>query len=345
MAWLVFALGGILSIAGAAAVGFGAEYIELERGWTEVIAGTVALSGGIVTVALACVLVRLAGIRRALTAGLAARAAEPWAAAPVPARAAAVAVPAAFDEPEPEPEVHHAHPASADEAAHREPEVAMVAVAVETVVIEAAAPEPPPAAADEAAEGGEPPIEPAMDEPLPEPDSQERSAAHDVVSHDAEPAHQASEVEAAARAAELVDAPPAPPAPDPEPGEEHLPPATEIRPRAAAGATPADWLEQALTRLDETFELGAEPAHSPPEPERIARPPEARPAEALAKELERLPPSAPKIVGRYSAGGVSYALFFDGSIEADTPNGTFHFRSMQELKTFIEEQAANSAAT
>ena len=56
MRWLIFALGAALALGGAASIVSGLPYIRMEFGWTEVIAGTTAVSAGIVTVALAAVL-------------------------------------------------------------------------------------------------------------------------------------------------------------------------------------------------------------------------------------------------------------------------------------------------
>ena len=56
MRWLIFALGVALALGGAASIVSGVPYIRIEFGWTEVIAGTTALSAGIVTVALGAVL-------------------------------------------------------------------------------------------------------------------------------------------------------------------------------------------------------------------------------------------------------------------------------------------------
>ena len=68
MAWFVSALGVALALAGAAAIASGVPYIQLEWGWTEVIAGTTALSAGIVTLAIGAVLFALRGLRRVLDA-------------------------------------------------------------------------------------------------------------------------------------------------------------------------------------------------------------------------------------------------------------------------------------
>ena len=43
----------------------------------------------------------------------------------------------------------------------------------------------------------------------------------------------------------------------------------------------------------------------------------------------------PTIVGTYKSGDNRYVMYADGSIEADTPQGVFHFDSLDELKDFI----------
>ena len=44
------------------------------------------------------------------------------------------------------------------------------------------------------------------------------------------------------------------------------------------------------------------------------------------------------VVGRYEAGGASYALFSDGPIEVETETGPHRFGSMEELQAFLERQ-------
>ena len=44
------------------------------------------------------------------------------------------------------------------------------------------------------------------------------------------------------------------------------------------------------------------------------------------------------MVRRYESGGVSYELYADGSIEAQTESGKYHFSSLADLKTFIESK-------
>jgi hypothetical protein len=41
------------------------------------------------------------------------------------------------------------------------------------------------------------------------------------------------------------------------------------------------------------------------------------------------------VIGTYTSGGNRYVMFSDGSIDAETPDGTFRFQSLDELKAFI----------
>ena len=55
-------------------------------------------------------------------------------------------------------------------------------------------------------------------------------------------------------------------------------------------------------------------------------------------EPEQPAAPAPTIVGRYSSGGSDFTLYSDGSIDAQTDQGIFHFASMAELRAHIEAQ-------
>ena len=50
------------------------------------------------------------------------------------------------------------------------------------------------------------------------------------------------------------------------------------------------------------------------------------------------PETPPSLVGRYSAGGATYKIFSDGSIEAETDRGAFKFASMSEFKAHLAEK-------
>ena len=66
MSWLVIACGVLLAIGGGYAIVSGAPYTQMEFGWTEVIAGTAALTGGIVTIALGALLYRLGALQKVI---------------------------------------------------------------------------------------------------------------------------------------------------------------------------------------------------------------------------------------------------------------------------------------
>jgi len=51
----------------------------------------------------------------------------------------------------------------------------------------------------------------------------------------------------------------------------------------------------------------------------------------------------PSVVGRYEAAGTSYAMYSDGSVEAENEHGIFRFGSMAELRAFIEQGQDQSA--
>ncbi len=83
-----------------------------------------------------------------------------------------------------------------------------------------------------------------------------------------------------------------------------------------------------------------------PEPQEEIRPEQPEMREPAFAELRPQEPalSVPTVVKTYTAGGHSYIMFSDGTIEADTPEGLFTFRSLDELKAFIAEKAGASIA-
>lgn len=78
-----------------------------------------------------------------------------------------------------------------------------------------------------------------------------------------------------------------------------------------------DWVAESAEPLAE--------AHTLPEPasEPAGASPEAEPR--------------PAIMGQYEANGARYVMYVDGSIDAETSHGVYHFKSMDELKRFIEQ--------
>jgi hypothetical protein len=50
------------------------------------------------------------------------------------------------------------------------------------------------------------------------------------------------------------------------------------------------------------------------------------------------PREKPPLLRSYESQGITYYLYTDGSIEAQTPGGLLHFSSLQELRSFIEKR-------
>ena len=116
-------------------------------------------------------------------------------------------------------------------------------------------------------------------------------------------------------------------------------------------ARAGDWLDEALADLDTTFGKTPAPthiaggvAHETPEIAEAAGHLDAQMREPapLAEASEDEPSSAataePAVIGRYEAEGTSYTMFADGSIEAQSKRGIARFKSMADLKAYFETQ-------
>ena len=242
MAWVILGLGMALCVSGAAALWSGVSYMPVEWGWSQIIAGATAITGGIVTMALAAVVHRLRALQSAMV-GLV----EPR---------------TTVDELEPEADQQVELPDPADrlvpepsaERASRDPSSGPILINSQ---------------ADEAIDGSN--------------GYGRRVGIGDVVGLGA-------------------------PLPDAD--------------VAAAASAPM--------LLPDRTEAGTEQAYAGSDADETA------PAEADGAERT--------VVGRYQAGGASYALFSDGTIEVETDTGVHRFGSMDELKQFLERQdRANQA--
>jgi hypothetical protein len=346
MAYLVIAIGGLLSLVGIFAIASGFPVIEVERGWAEVISGSTMLAGGLLIVAIGLVLRTLLAIQRALTA----RPATGLAVAPPPSLSSdGAATPGALDHAPAlagpptmaaplAPEPFAAEP-SKELASHAHDISLEPGMALEVPHTALASYEPidnPHLPVDQSAH--EPPDE---DPGIPDP----------VVVEDAP--HQA----------EVVTPPQHETSPHPaHDGYELQTPSTpdhDLAPLAPAPAASDDWLDRAFSALDEEISAGqrpkepAVPSRAPVLAERAAAP--IKPAHGDTMEAEPLPleqpsvtppPPAPvetpadspvsAVIGRYESDGTSYVMYADGSIEAQSEAGIYRFRSMAELKAFIE---------
>ncbi len=94
-------------------------------------------------------------------------------------------------------------------------------------------------------------------------------------------------------------------------------------------------------------ELEAEAPHAqkaPHEPEVLRAQQEHSEEEAHIQSENPVPEEAgsgaarPEVIGHYEAQGAHYTMYADGSIDAETAHGVYRFASMEELKSFIEGQ-------
>ena len=60
--------------------------------------------------------------------------------------------------------------------------------------------------------------------------------------------------------------------------------------------------------------------------------------------LETVEKQPPSLIGSYSSAGANYKIFSDGSIEAETGEGTFKFASMADFKRHLAEAKAGGEA-
>jgi hypothetical protein len=58
-------------------------------------------------------------------------------------------------------------------------------------------------------------------------------------------------------------------------------------------------------------------------------------------ETPEEPQGPPSLIGSYSSAGANYKIFADGSIEAETREGTFKFASMSDFKRHLIETKGN----
>jgi hypothetical protein len=61
-------------------------------------------------------------------------------------------------------------------------------------------------------------------------------------------------------------------------------------------------------------------------------------------ETPEKPQGPPTLIGSYSSAGANYKIFSDGSIEAETGEGTFQFASMSDFKRYLTEIKAKTAS-
>ncbi|HEY4846414.1 MAG TPA: hypothetical protein VIH87_01125 [Methylocella sp.] len=373
MSYLVFALGALLSLCGAFAISAGYEIIQVERGWAGVIAGATALSGGIVTIALGFVLHSLAGLHALLKTGkgltpLPGELGEDEASELHPEPGLAFNADASMSEAGPPPapmppaaslRTWPQHPTRPNLTAARsvlKTRGTVLPAAGATPESDVALPKLPlvsRAAPSVSQAAMEPPSEPGFAMPdevaaaKAADEAKTRPASAPAAEAPAEPAWNADDEPGLFDDDKAKEPPIEAPLQEThfEPGE----PETESGPRVTWPAETAsidtifgeDLLIEADPALDARTE-GAKPSSEAIEP----APPFVSEALPTADPREPSTPAVPAaseaefaIVGRYESEGTSYVMYADGSIDARSERGVFHFQSMAELKAFMEAQA------
>lgn len=331
MTVVLLAVGLLVAAAGFVTIGFGIPINAFSLGNTLIIAGTMAVSSGLILIALAVVVGQLRRINAALKqmpVGTARPAAE------APAVAAPTAEPAVAKTPAPaKPEPASAEvaapeprfPATASEPAgpldwlRSKPKAGAPAVPVPT-------PAEPPVVelSDEAPLSPKPPQRPAMPPPV-EPALEPKLWSPSRPGGPLEP-----------RVAPPI--PRATPQVEPQRERERFDlvwpdrgPPSSSAPAVAAPSVPAP--------------AAAEPAKREPVLEMPLPPIPARPRDRSAPPERRIePPKAaversPAILKSGVIDGMPYTLYADGSIEAELPTGTVKFASVDSLRAHLEKQS------
>jgi hypothetical protein len=309
MAVLLYVIGALAFAVGAIALGFGFE-IELSFGNSLIVAGTSAAVGGLIVVGLGAVVSQLQRIAEGQAARLPVRPSripEMFEAPGAPRVAAGVPFP-------PKPRAATPPPVPPLPPPAVEPEPA-------EVLAEDHFAEPP-----ELANPDVPPLEVEEEVTLSPFESVAPPPAAEVA-EPPQPKPRFSFGGLGARRAEPEWPPARPEAPPPEPP-----------PLPRASTTSFDSMWPAPDRKPPADLGKAEPKVEPkPEPSSVL-PPE-RPAKPEAPHGRAGEAHAVAILKSGVVDGMGYTLYVDGSIEAELPQGTLRFNSINELRDYLEKNA------
>lgn len=371
MSILIYGAGAVALMVGVAMVGFGIPINEFSFGNTLIISGTTAAVGGLVVIALGAAVAHLQRIGDSLATRAPARPsrpfdmAEPGAAARGPAASSRVPFP---PKPKSEPKIREplppemrtemsAMPTSAD-APTRDRQVASFAPTLPnpdeppvTVDDEVSLSPRQPNAPSAPASGGF--GEPVRGRPPFGSDDSEMDEAPDE-----RPAR-----DIGWRSSPMGAPPPARP-PQHSSYFDAMWPADAKPASAKPVEAKADEVKSVEDKSADEMPLAAEPAEAAPAQSPPARDSESEPvfdwprretASAAAKpadqaaakfvdqdeeEFAQPPPDEPRTVAILKSGvvdGMGYTLYVDGSIEAELPQGTLRFASINELRSHLEK--------
>ena len=309
----VIVIGAFLFMIGLAVAWNGYGYIELERGWSMVIAGTFGFCTGLVLVALGLVLRELEAISSSADR-----------ATLLLAKAKTNGQPETYVAPPPTP---------------LEPEPAFEPPAVEETPQERIDAEPLLAGTE---------VLPATAFEQSTEEKQPAPLAWMIRTNRSETSKALKMPQAAKSDDWLYETPEAPAAaPHEEPAPVEAEAEMELEPKTKTKPEPKPEREHETTlepgpEAEPTPEAAPEPAMDEPEPAMEVEEPtksvETPPQPALETESEPKSAAESEIIGHYDAHGAHYTMYADGSIDAETPHGVYRFASMEELKRFIEGQ-------
>jgi hypothetical protein len=317
----VIVIGAFLFMIGLAVAWNGYGYIELERGWSLVIAGTFGFCSGLVLVALGLVLRELRGIsasaeRATLLLAMAKTNGQTETALARPRQTAPL-----------EPEPPFQPPTIAEASPQHEAESLFAETEQQPALALADKPEekkPAPLAwmirsnRSDSAPAAKLPQVATSDDWLYEKQEAPVAARHEELAPakawevEQESQKREPEPDEFERAAELVE---------PEPEHENAA-MFEPEPEPEAAIEPERATEEPNIAIER------------PEPEQDEQPT----APVVEADTAQQSAAEPQIIGHYDAHGAHYTMYSDGSIDAETPHGVYRFASMEELKRFIEGQ-------
>ena len=313
MSVLLYVVGALAAVGGAAAILFGIPVKEFSFGDTLIVSGTVALIGGLIVVGLAAAVSQLQRLSEMAGARPLSRSGRPTDVLEAPRGSRAPFPPKPKPERAPVSELPPFVPAPIEERATADEEPAAPSIrnpdlslpgeepAEEAPVLK---PAPPPFRFPEPPKAPPPP--PPKAEPPPRPAPSFESSM---------PPWRKS-----------APAPAEPPRAEPQPSyfdamwkNEPRTPSAETEPPRTRAAEPFKWPE--------------------PEPALSTKPAEPEPAPELAEPTPQAeePLRAVAVLKSGVVDGMGYTLYVDGSIEAELPDGTLRFASINELRAHLEK--------
>ncbi len=346
---LLYCIGAVAFAIGAAAIGYGIPINEFSFGNTLIISGAVFATGGLVVLALGMVVSRVQQLGEALARGAPVRLGQ--AEMPVPMRAAVQPAPSRMPfppKPVPRPDAASIEPESLAEpkAAEFKP------VAIKPVAIKPEVPPLPRSFAtptlpkrplrepeDLSVLGAA--LSPALPNPdedvVREPEAEEAPPAPpaELTASSAEAIDEAAEsIKTTEEAAEADEAEAA----EPDMAAAAEPPPRRFEPEPFRAPPPFRPSERFKPTPPVKTEAGSFDAMWPaPDRPADAAPAEEKPEQAAP---EASPPEEIRAVAILKSGvvdGMGYTLYVDGSIEAELPQGTLRFASINELRAHLEK--------